>query len=263
MSNHVHLAVQVSDIPLSRIMQNVSLRYTQWFNWRHKKCGHVFQGRYKAVMVDADSYLLELAAYIHLNPVRAGIATRPEKHRWSSHRAYLGKEKIQWLEPTAVLSQFSVKTDKALSMFAAFVEERMTDGRRREFHGENTMDSRLFGDDRFMEEVLMQAESLPEHKPDVATIVDAVTRLYRISATQLAAPGQERTASEARGLAAWATRALSSGTLAELAPKLGRNPSTLTCAATRLENRLESDSDLAEKSVRLRRALEEVQVFKA
>ena len=214
-------------------------------------------------MIDADSYLLELTAYIHLNPVRAGIAKRPEKHRWSSYRAYLGKEKIQWLDPTAVLSQFSDKTDKACLMFAAFVAERMTDGRRGEFHGEKSLDSRLFGDDRFMEEVLIQAESLPEHKPDVTTIVDAVTRLYRMSAMQLAAPGQERTASEARGLAAWATRVLSSGTLAELAPMLRRNPSTLTCAAMRLENRLEKDSVLAEKFDKLRRALEEVQVFKA
>ena len=263
MTNHVHLAVQVGDIPLSRIMQNVSLRYTQWFNWRHKKCGHVFQGRYKAVMVDADSYLLELVAYIHLNPVRAGIAERPEEHRWSSHRAYLGKENIPWLGPTPVLSQFSDKADRACSMFAAFVAERATDGRRGEFHGEKTPDSRLFGGDRFMEEVLIHAGSLPEHKPDVATIVAAVTRLYRMSATQLAAPGQERTASEARGLAAWATRELSSGTLAELAPMLRRNPSTLTCAAIRLEDRLKRDSVLAEKVKKLRRGLQEVQVFKA
>lgn len=92
MSNHIHLAVQVGEVPLSRIIQNVAQRYTQWFNWRHQKCGHLFQGRYKAIMVDADSYLSELAAYLHLNPVRARIVQRPEQYLWSSQRVYLGKE---------------------------------------------------------------------------------------------------------------------------------------------------------------------------
>lgn len=263
MSNHVHLAVQVGDIPLSRIMQNVSQQYTQWFNWRHKKCGHVFQGRYKAIMVDADSYLLELAAYIHLNPVRAGIAERPEKHRWSSHMAYLGKERIPWLDPTPVLSQFSDKDGTAHNMFAAFVAERTSEGRRGEFHGEKTMDSRLFGNDRFTEEVLAKTEPVPEHKPDVKTVMAAVKKLYGMSTDQLAASNQERTASEARGLAAWATRELSSSTLAELAPILRRNPSTLTCAIRRLEIRLAKDVALAEKVEKLRRDLRELQIFKA
>ncbi len=60
MSNHIHLVIQVSDIPLSRIMQNLSFRYPRWVNSRHKRMGHLFQGRYKALLVDGDSYLLEL-----------------------------------------------------------------------------------------------------------------------------------------------------------------------------------------------------------
>ena len=68
MSNHLHLAIQVADIPLSRIIQNLSFRYTRWINWRRGQSGHLFRGRYKAVLVDADAYLLELTHYIHLNP---------------------------------------------------------------------------------------------------------------------------------------------------------------------------------------------------
>ena len=64
MNNHVHLAIQVADIPLSRIIQNLSFRYTRWINWRQSRLGHLFQGRYKAVLVDADAYLLELTRYI-------------------------------------------------------------------------------------------------------------------------------------------------------------------------------------------------------
>jgi putative transposase len=263
MTNHIHLAVQVSEMPLSRIMQNVSQRYTQWFNWRHKKTGHVFQGRYKAVMVDADAYLLELAAYIHLNPVRAHITDQPDKHPWSSHRAYLGKENLPWLENRAILMQFSPKVREARARFAEFVADRMTDGRRAEFHGEKNLDSRIFGDDSFLDDVLTKSKSLPEQKPDVNAVVAAVKRLYEIDDDCLNAKGQERVASEARSLAAWATLELSDGTLTELARRVGRDPSTLTCAVRRLEKRQVRDTIINERMERLRRDLQEVQVFKA
>jgi hypothetical protein len=71
MTNHVHLAIQVGEVPLSRIMQNIGFRYTTYLNRRKKRTGHIFQGRYKALLIDADSYLLELVRYIHCNPVRA------------------------------------------------------------------------------------------------------------------------------------------------------------------------------------------------
>lgn len=263
MTNHIHLAVQVGEIPLSKIMQNVSMRYTQWFNWRHKKSGHVFQGRYKAVMVDADAYLLELAAYIHLNPVRARISDRPENHRWSSHQSYLGKEYLSWLETDSILSQFSPNIRKARALFAGFVGERMSEGRREEFHGEKNIDSRIFGDDSFVDIVLAKAESMPEIKPDVNAVVAAVKKLYGIADDRLRAQGQDRVASEARGLAAWATQELSSGKLTELARQVGRDPSTLTCAVRRLEIKLGKDSDLVEKMERLRQDLLDVQIFKA
>ena len=97
MSNHVHLAIQVGNVSLSRILQNLSFRYTRWVNWRQNRMGHLFQGRYKAVLVDADTYLKELTRYIHLNPVRAGIVKDPEAYPWSGHRAYLELEVIPWL----------------------------------------------------------------------------------------------------------------------------------------------------------------------
>jgi REP element-mobilizing transposase RayT len=255
MTSHIHLEIQVGEIPLSRIMQNIALRYTQWFNWRHKKTGHVFQGRYKAVMVDADEYLLELAAYIHLNPVRARMADHPEDHRWSSHRAYLGKENLSWLETSCVLSRFSTNVSKARTLFAGFVGERVKDGRRDGFHGEKTADSRIFGDDRFVDVVLAEAESLPDRKPDVNAVVAAVKRLYGLSDYRLGSRGREREICEARGLAAWATLEISSGKLTELANLLGRDPSTLTCAVRRIEKRREKDPSLVDKMERLRREI--------
>ena len=263
MSNHIHLAVQVGEVPLSRIIQNVAQRYTQWFNWRHQKCGHLFQGRYKAIMVDADSYLSELVAYLHLNPVRARVVQQPEQYPWSSHRAYLGKETYPWLDCTVVLSQFSEKAGKAATMFASFVVGKTGQGHRGEFHGEKSLDSRLFGDDRFVEDVLGRTEAVPEKSPDVATVVETVERLFGMSREQLAEYGQMRTASEVRAVAAWAIRELSSGTLAELAMVLRRNPSSLSCAATRLEARLHNNQRLAKKVDVLKQELLKVQICKA
>lgn len=256
MTNHVHLEIQVGDFPLSRIMQNVSQRYTQWFNWRYRKSGHVFQGRYKAVMVDADEYLLELAAYIHLNPVRARMTDQPGAYQWSSHRAYLGKETLSWLETNFILSQFSSNESKSRTKFAAFVGERIADGRRHEFHGESTADSRIFGDDRFVDVVLTAAEDLPERKPGVSEVVAVVKKMYGISDDQLRSQGRERVSCEARGLAAWATLEVSSGKLVELANLLHRSSSTLTCAIRRIEKLREQDPSVDEKMGRLRQELE-------
>jgi len=89
MGSHVHLLIQVGAEPLSKIIQNLSFRYTRYVNQYRQSTGHLFQGRYKAILVDADSYLLELARYIHLNPVRAGRCKAVDDYKWSSHHAYM------------------------------------------------------------------------------------------------------------------------------------------------------------------------------
>ena len=97
MSNHVHLALQVGDRELSAGMQNLSFRYTRYLNARRKQVGHVFQGRFKAFLVNQDRYGLALVRYLHLNPVRAKVVRTAGAYAWSSHRAYLGEEDLPWL----------------------------------------------------------------------------------------------------------------------------------------------------------------------
>jgi REP element-mobilizing transposase RayT len=84
MPNHIHLLIESAEVPLSKIMQAIQFSYTQSFNRRHKKVGHLFQGRYKAVLCQKDEYLLELVRYIHLNPVRAGIVKDPKNYNPNS-----------------------------------------------------------------------------------------------------------------------------------------------------------------------------------
>jgi hypothetical protein len=213
--------------------------------------------------VDADAFLLELTAYIHLNPVRAGMSATAEAYPWSSHGAYLGRETIAWLDPAPVLSLLSPTVEAAHRLFSTFVAERSAEGRRAEFHGEKSPDSRLLGDSAFVETVLLRQDIPPDRKPDMETIIEAVKRLYGVDEERLRAQGQERIASEARGLAAWATLELGSGKLAELALRLRRNQSTLSCAAKRLECRRRNNPDIAEKISRLCRDVRQVQTFNA
>ena len=91
MSNH--LLLEVIDFSTSRIMQSLLTGYARRFNATHKHRGHLFQGRYKGIVCDRESYLLELVRYIHLNPVRAGLVKRPIEWSWSGHGEYLGRDK--------------------------------------------------------------------------------------------------------------------------------------------------------------------------
>jgi putative transposase len=107
MENHLHLLIEVEEIPLGSIMQSLLFGYTRYFNRRYGQVGHLFQGRYKAILCDKDPYLLELVRYIHLNPVRAKILKRPEEYVWTGHLSYLGKRGEDLIDEGFVLDQLS------------------------------------------------------------------------------------------------------------------------------------------------------------
>jgi len=262
MTNHIHLALQVGEVSLSRILQNLTFRYTRWFNWRLKRSGHLFQGRYKSVLVDADSYLLELGAYIHLNPVRASMVATAKAYPWSSHSAYLGNESIPWLNTDYILTQFSPELSTARRQFAEFVTERCKDGHQEEFYGKGSMDSRVMGEDRFVENVLEKTEIIPIRKPGIAEVLQVVMKIYDLQEEELAAPGQKRLQSEARSMAAWAVQKLTDEPLTKLAVRLGRDPSSLSAAIRRFDLRRTSELECEEKVARVRQYLQ-VTVFQA
>ena len=233
MTNHVHLAIQVGEIPLSRIMQNFSLRYTKWVNWRQDRIGHVFQGRYKSVMIEADNYLAQLVAYLHLNPVRARMVETPEDYQWSSHSAYLGLEQAPWLTTDVVLSQFSSRENKARKSFREVVSARRDEVHKPEFHGENITDNRVFGDDAFVGEALCN-EPLTKVATTIEDVLDAVVKLFGVTMEEMVSPGQGIRISEASALAAWGVFSLTGETLTDLAGKLGRDLTSLSSAVKRL-----------------------------
>lgn len=129
MNNHYHLLVQTPDANLSKGMRQLNGVYTQAYNRRHQKTGHLFQGRYKSILVDEDHYLLELGRYIVLNPVKAGRVKKVDQWEWSSYLATAGQASIpEWLSSDYLLSQFSVQRKTAIRKYQAFVQEGLKNG---------------------------------------------------------------------------------------------------------------------------------------
>jgi REP element-mobilizing transposase RayT len=107
MNNHYHLLLKTRRANLSKAMQWFGTTYTRRFNNRHNRSGHLFQGRFKSIIIENDAYLMQLSCYIHRNPLRAGIVKRLADYRWSSYLAYgYGKSTPAWLSTKLILSQF-------------------------------------------------------------------------------------------------------------------------------------------------------------
>ncbi len=124
MDNHYHLLIETPDSNLSRGMRQLNGVYTQTYNRRHQRTGHVFQGRYKAILVDKESYLLEICRYIVLNPVRAGMVRSVKDWRWSSYRATAGiSAQRQCLSTTWILSNFAKRKTIAIEKYKIFIRE--------------------------------------------------------------------------------------------------------------------------------------------
>ena len=124
MDNHYHILVETPDPNLSLGMRQLNGVYTQGFNRRHNRVGHVFQGRYKSILVEKNEHLLELCRYIVLNPARAGLVSKPGKGDWSSYRATAYAVKApDFLTVDWILGQFAKNRNKARKAYRKFVTE--------------------------------------------------------------------------------------------------------------------------------------------
>ncbi len=124
MTNHYHVLVETPRANLSAALHDLNTAYTNYFNRRHDRVGHLFQGRYRSIVVEKDPYLLELSRYIHLNPVRAGMVKRPEAYRWSSYPSYLSSGSCPgWLRREDILGQMDKSLGKGRRKYREFVEE--------------------------------------------------------------------------------------------------------------------------------------------
>jgi putative transposase len=155
MGNHVHLLIeQTTEYPLSRFMQRLQSAYTSFFNHKYDKIGHLFQGRYKAILVDKDSYLISLVRYIHLNPSRAKIENRLGEYPWTSHRQYLGRDKepLAKISVDRVLGLFSRIKVLARKEYKRHMREEVGEEEKRKLY--DLRDGRILGGEEFEQETL-------------------------------------------------------------------------------------------------------------
>ena len=156
MTNHVHIVIQVGKINLSTIIQNLAFRYTRHINKKLKRVGHLFQGRFRSVLVDSNRYLKELIRYVHLNPVRKSMVSRPEDYHWSSHKFYLNLDRLTWLTSDHVLKNFGNNRSIAINNFHNFVLAGIGVEEKLDF--ETGLNEGILGDDDFIEIVRTKCE---------------------------------------------------------------------------------------------------------
>jgi putative transposase len=149
MTNHVHLLIERREDTIGRIMHRVLTGYSQYYNRRYRRIGHLLQGRHKAILCQSDRYLAELVRYVHLNPVRAKMVSAPEQYPYSGHRAYLGMEPAGILDVDPVLRHFGAKQKVAREAYREFVAAGTKLGHQEEFY--LTDEGRILGSEEFVD----------------------------------------------------------------------------------------------------------------
>jgi len=193
MSTHYHLLIQTPEANISRSMRHLNGVYTQRYNRTHHCDGQLFRGRYKCVLVDADSYLLELVRYIHRNPLEAGMVKALNKYTWSSHNGYLsGAKKWDWLHKDYILSLFSKNKVESARRYRHFISKETLEEINQIF-GKKKLPT-IIGKKGFVDKIKDRFfankthEEIPASKslaPDVDTIINEVCKYYKISSNDL------------------------------------------------------------------------------
>lgn len=237
MPNHIHLMLETGEVPLSKIMQCLQLRYSQYFNRKYRKKGHLFQGRYKSILCDRDTYLLELIRYLHLNPIRAGIVTHPADYPWSSHQIYVGKKKAKWVETELILSQFGKKKRESVKRYQKFILDGLGMKHREDYY--KVVDQRYLGDDTFIDQISKKRKEYEKEGPilriPLVEIEDLVCHRMGMTREILHSASRYRKAVKARSIIAYLGRTIGRYKLKDLANHFKRDPMTLSYGIRKLE----------------------------
>jgi len=240
MTNHVHLLVRTGIAPLSTVMRRQLTGYAMAFNRRHNRHGQLFQNRYKSILCQEDAYLLELTRYIHLNPLRAGLAKNLaalDKYPYCGHSVLMGVQSFKWQECVKILGLFDSHLSTARGHYRAFVQKGIAAGRRPELTGGGLIrsaggwkaarsmpkgqqrikgDERILGDNDFVVDVLSQSDEQFERRQrltakgiDLNMLTRYVAGLFGLEPAQLFTPGRYPKMVKARSiLCYWAVREL-------------------------------------------------------
>ena len=238
--NHFHLLLRTGAAPISTVMRRLLTGYAVWFNRRHHRHGHLFQNRFKSILCQEDTYLLELVRYIHLNPIRAKLVKDFDElaqYEYCGHSAVLGKVKKPWQDTAWVLKMFSQKLGPARRAYRVFLKKGIDQGFRQDLTGGGLLrsaggwkgvkalreakvhqrnDERILGDGDFVGRVLASAEETMERRHalrssgmDLDAIASRVGKVLGIKTEEVWAEGKQQRIVEARSLLCfWAVKEL-------------------------------------------------------
>lgn len=191
MTNHYHLLIETPEANLSRAMHHINSSYTTYINVKRKRCGHLFQGRYKSILVDRDSYLLELSRYIHLNPVRARLVQKPEDYPHSIYRAFTSAKGDDIVTDDMILGMMDGYRKRAISKYRVYIEAAI--GTEMESPLKNLYGGVILGKERFIKETLKKIKQEYLNKGEIShrkdlrrvydfeEILDQVAAKYKVS----------------------------------------------------------------------------------
>lgn len=253
MNNHYHLILETPSGNLSKIMQHINGAYTNYFNIKRKRSGHLFQGRFKAILVEADEYAQELSRYIHLNPVRANIVKRPEEYRWSSYLDYIGgRKRPEWLKTSDILGYFG-NIEECLSRYRIFVED--LHGKEYNSLLSDVVASTILGSENFVSKVTeeyidgkqQQDRELPSArvlltKPTIEAVLDGVKNSSIADKLQ-------------KNVTMYLCHKYSGAGLKEIGEKFGIKESAVSQSSRRLLKLFEQNQELCEQIEKIREEL--------
>jgi len=255
LTNHYHLLVQTPNGNLSRCLRHVDGVYTQRFNRRHGHDGSLFRGRYKALLVEADAYLLQLVRYIHRNPLEAGLPGTLEDYPWSSHQSYLSRSsKGEWLYKDGVLEMLAADPSERSGAYRRLIAEEADEKLKQIFSGKRW--PAFLGSEKFIAGVKgrffskqrdSEIAQRRELAPELSHVLAVVSRAYRVKEKDLfhSRRGQEN---EARNVAIYLSRRVRGDRLQEIgeAFKIGRY-STVSSVVERVRVRMGRDESLCKR----------------
>ena len=266
MPNHYHLLLRTPEGNINRIMRHIGGVYTQMFNRRHDHDGQLFRGRYKAILVDEEEYLLGLVRYIHQNPLKANMVKTLEEFNWISHRGYLSSDDAwEWLYREPVLKKFSNHLDEAQSGYRRFMAQD-DDERVEGVFSRSNLPAFLGGKEfiRKIKERFFLAKAnreVPTAKnlaPSGREIMTAVLTVYEVEETKLFISRRGST-NEPRDVAIFLLRTLCGLPLQKIAEILAvRTYSTVSTTLTRVERRIVEDAEFKNRLEKVRAVLKKV-----
>jgi REP element-mobilizing transposase RayT len=248
MPNHVHLLLECSSFPLGKFMQGLQQSYTQYYNRTYNKVGHLFQGRYKAILCQKDAYLLELVRYIHLNAVRSKLVSSAEKYPYSGEQAYRTGKPTLTVDPRRVLKMIG-----GVSGYRRFVQEGLGEGHQEHYY--EVEDQRFLGEGEFGEGLRREYEheERPRKKRSLAQVIAEMAKAVKIRPERLRDQGRARGVSRQRTMLAYVLVRRGGYSVKEVARYFGRDPTTISSLLSRYERQIPEQSELARQIDRLTR----------